>query len=519
MAHVCPLLLQRFCQNACDHHDQLALVIGDSALTYGQLHEVARRLADDLSRALAPEDTTIAVFCTRGELAYIAILATWMTGRVYVPVSPSTPAERNRAMLATCRSRVIVVDEAGASGLAAVVEGRDISITATSHPAVQLAVMRAPLGDHRVGSSEELVADSEQLAYIMFTSGSTGVPRGVAITEQNALCYVSEILEHDPVQVGDRFAQTVELTFDPSIHDMLVCWSAGATLLPLLGNARFAAIDFIRERRITHWTSVPSLAAFMKKMRWLRPGLFPDLRVSAFGGEALPLELAEAWQLAAPSTVIDNFYGPTETTIAVTRHRYSAESHNPTGFVPIGRPFASVTAVALDEAMRELPDGTPGELFVSGAQLAAGYYGDPVATAQKFITRPGVPGRWYRTGDLVTYTAAHGFLFLGRTDDQIKVSGHRIQLSDVEHAGRVASGCEHVVALGWPDLAPGLVGGIVLFVATASLDVQATLQACRALLPAYMVPRQVLVLAEFPLSTNGKTDRRALRQLLADGAA
>jgi acyl-coenzyme A synthetase/AMP-(fatty) acid ligase len=266
---------------------------------------------------------------------------------------------------------------------------------------------------------------------------------------------------------------------------------------------------------------VPSTAVVLRKLRKLAPGAFPGLRLSLFCGEALPAELAAAWAAAAPGSIVENLYGPTELTIACTLYRWDPE-RSPReceqGLVPIGAPYPGMQARVVDESLHEVPPGEAGELLMTGPQLSLGYWQDPERTAAAFVVPPGHDAVFYRTGDRVRRPRGDGPLaYLGRVDHQIKIQGYRVELGEIESTLREIAGVDVAIAVGWPENAGGA-DGVVAFLGADALDVAAVLRAARARLPNYMVPREIRLVREFPLNANGKVDRRALRRRIADGA-
>jgi acyl-coenzyme A synthetase/AMP-(fatty) acid ligase len=255
----------------------------------------------------------------------------------------------------------------------------------------------------------------------------------------------------------------------------------------------------------------------MRRFGVLKPGMYPGLRLSLFCGEALPVETVRQWALAAPNSVIENIYGPTELTIACTAYRWeSAKSPDESeqGVVPIGQPFDGMRALIVDDQLREVEHGRDGELLMTGPQLSLGYWQDEEKTRQAFVSIAGKDGIYYRTGDRVRRPAGNKpLIYLGRFDKQIKVLGHRVELGEVEAAIRQLSGLEGVVALGWPTTESGA-DGIEVFLETEGFDTTALAMQLKEKLPVYMLPRDILVLDRFPLNANGKYDRKALQLIL-----
>jgi acyl-CoA synthetase (AMP-forming)/AMP-acid ligase II len=261
---------------------------------------------------------------------------------------------------------------------------------------------------------------------------------------------------------------------------------------------------------------VPSSIGIMATLRLVKPGAFPSIRASIFCGEPLAADHAAQWQAATPNGVIENFYGPTETTVAITRYRWPRAGAPATGVVPIGCTFPDQRHRLIDPAGVEVAPGETGELCFAGDQVAAGYWANPAETAVRFTQLPGGDERWYRTGDLAREDAGGCLHFLGRIDEQVKVRGFRVELQEIDHAVRAAAGAALVATVAWP-VRHGSAEGIVAFIASdGAVDEAAILAQCRARLPDYMVPRSIRRVDVLPLSSNGKTDRRALIQRLEE---
>ena len=477
-------LARVFADSATRYPDRPALRVGGATYSYGELLERARRLAGAIAATPAGDPPLCAVHAERSLHAYTGILGALLAGRGYVPLGPSFPAERTRVMLERSGATVVIADpesaevlgEAFAGGPAEVAVlcpgsdappswARDGRRTVLCAP--DLERMRAPLAEE--------AGDEQDIAYLLFTSGTTGLPKGIGIRDANVTAYLDAARERFALGPDDRCSQTFALTFDLSVHDMFVCWDAGACLCVPPARAAMAPGPFIQEEGLTAWFSTPSTAVMMDRLRMLRSGAFPTLRWSLFCGEALTAQTAEAWQRAAPASALDNLYGPTEATIACTVYRWSPETSPDecvNGVVPIGRPFGRTVTAVLDDSLRPVPDGVMGELFLGGDQLAPGYWRDPERTAQAFVSAPALTpaGPWYRTGDLAAVDVRGNLVYRGRTDDQIKIRGHRVELQEVEAAARATSAATAAVALGWPRTPAGADGIILYLVGAAAPD-------------------------------------------------
>ncbi|HWA36483.1 MAG TPA: amino acid adenylation domain-containing protein [Burkholderiales bacterium] len=504
-----------------------ALQLADQVLNYRQLHERAGVLAGTLLRAVPGNEPPLtAVFGHRSVTAYAGVLAALLRGHGYVPLNPAFPADRTRTMLVHSGCRGVIVDASGARELDQVLAGvaPGLTFVLPEHDDVSAFAARWPvhrfLGARELGGAAAPVpaADPDAIAYLLYTSGSTGQPKGVMVAHRNVTRFVDVMVERYGITEHDRFSQTFDLTFDLSAFDMFVAWERGACLCcPTQAQKMFPG-KYISDCELTVWFSVPSTVALMSRLRMLGPGKYPRLRWSLFCGEALPADLMRAWAAAAPGSVLENLYGPTELTIACTLYRWDA-GRSPAeceqGIVPIGEPYPGMRVLVADEAQKEVPVGEVGELLMTGPQLSLGYYKDPQRTAAAFVTPPGRPEVFYRTGDRVRRPAeGRPLVYLGRIDNQVKIQGYRVELGEIESVLREEAGVELAVAIGWPLNASGA-DGIVAFVAGHPEDTRELRERVILRLPPYMQPSEIRVVKEWPLNANGKIDRRALRDSLA----
>jgi acyl-coenzyme A synthetase/AMP-(fatty) acid ligase len=260
----------------------------------------------------------------------------------------------------------------------------------------------------------------------------------------------------------------------------------------------------------------------MRKKNTLKPGTLPSLRISLFCGEPLPAETAASWQAAAPDSIVENLYGPTELTIACLWYRWNSSTSPDqcvNGIVPIGRPFDGLGAAVVDDELQIVEEGSPGEFCVCGPQTTPGYWRDSSKTAERFVDLPGqqFPAeRFYRTGDRVRKLSSGDYVYLGRTDHQIKVMGFRVELGEVEACLLTEANTVEAVAIGWP-VKHGSAEGIVAFVSGVGIDLEWTRSEARRRLPDYMVPNEIRVIDTMPLNANGKIDRNALISSLGEG--
>ena len=519
-------LAHPFYNHARTAPERLALSVNQREFTCGELAELAERIAAWLqSRRVetkeedAKEETRlVGILASRSWPAYAGILGTAWAGAAYVPLNPDWPEHRLLSILETTKLDTLIIDDRGQKLLTpGVLKGMKHILAPASRestPPISGFDALPPHDPQHVPTDRE----PDDLAYVMFTSGTTGTPKGVMVTTGNVCSFLTAMQSVYPhLSADDRVSQTYDLTFDPSVMDMFMTWSAGASLHVVPAAQMLGPSRFIRDHQLTCWFSVPSTIAFMRDLKMLAPGAFPSVRYSIFCGEPLPASSAELWRQAAPNSRIDNLYGPTEATVVCIGQTYG-EPNSVTesrGTVATGKPFCGMQAAVLDASLNFLQPGEKGQLALSGRQVARGYFNDPQKTAERF---PTIEDKvWYLTGDL-TYQDADGrFHHLGRIDNQVKVLGNRVEMEDVEAHLREVCGVDSVSAVPWP-VTNGSAGGIVAFVAGSALDSGEIREKMQARVPKYMVPTEVRFLLRLPMSVAGKTNRKALSATLAEGS-
>jgi amino acid adenylation domain-containing protein len=510
-----------FFQQAREHPRRIALAIEDATWTYGELCQWAQRVAGWLAKQDAPP-ARVGILASRTFETYASILGACWAGAAYVPISPKLPEERLRDILRRTQMDALVVDAQGLgliAGLRDALPRRVLAPMNETSPAFPGGGASLQFFDDLPAfdsTDEPRQMNEDALAYIIFTSGTTGAPKGVMISCGNLRNFVDSIQGRYRLQPDDRVAQPSEVSFDNSVFDLFNAWEAGAALYVVPANQLLGPIRFLQRHAITVWYSVPSFAISMQRMKMLSPGALPALRYSAFAGEALPQSTAEAWKLAASSSIVDCLYGPTETTVVCTGDRFSDEAHitEARGIVSIGTAFPGMDAAIFDEAQSTLADGEQGEIAFSGNQVAKGYFGDEPLTEARF---PVIDGRrWYLTGDLAYRNADGRYHHMGRVDNQVKISGNRVELEEVEAHLRIVCGTESVAAVAWP-MQFGTAGKLIAFVAGSLAPAAEIGPALKQRLPDYMVPARIYFRDAIPMSSNGKIDRKELYRLLDAG--
>lgn len=500
-----------FFNTACRQPAANALWVEGRYWNYVELSDRAESVAR-LLRQTAPSSKRCLLFGYRSVEAYVGLLGILRAGMAYVPLNPKFPPARNAAIIERSGGDVLLVDRQCQAAWDDVRSLLKSPLTVIRLDDEDMALH----GDALVLAPQGAESD---LAYILFTSGTTGEPKGVQISHASAGVYVKSIGRLFPSTGPVRHTQLFDLTFDLSVHDMFVCWASGGCLHVPRDEDMLKPWEFIKQHEITHWFSVPSMAGFMMQFRKLAPNAYPGLEMSMFCGEALPYSVAEAWRQAAPNGRLVNLYGPTEATVSFTHFEFEPSADlSRLSAVPIGHFLPGQETVIVNEQLEQLPPGKAGELLLGGSQLSEGYISSQATDHQKFFHRNYAgkeSGRWYRTGDLVLKSDSFGLLFRGRLDTQIKLRGYRIELQEVEHVISLLSCTAICAVIPWPVDTNNAPLGLVAFVQGEQVPEhdKEILQVCRTQLPEYACPERIVRLAKFPLNSNGKIDRSQLRVL------
>jgi D-alanine--poly(phosphoribitol) ligase subunit 1 len=476
--------------------------------SYGELNLLADRIAGVLSAKGLRQGHVAAMFHDKSPVAYAAMLACLRLGIVYTNLDADSPWERLRRILGSCQPSVIINAyrqiphraALAADGFANVLHLRDIDGSTRTDPLPEFT---------SVGGGSP--------AYIMFTSGSTGMPKGAVMSHANLLWFISWARERFSITPDDVLTNVNPIYFDNSVFDFYLAIFSGAALLPLVAeqvrDAR-ALVRLINGSGCTLWFSVPSLLVYLLTTHALAASDFPDVRKIIFGGEGFPkAKLKELYDIFGDRVDLENVYGPTECTCICSSHTVGvADFDDMQSLAPLG-----FLAQNFDYEILSQDESDPdfGELFLRGPQVGSGYYNDPGRTAQSFIQNPRHSAYLdigYRTGDLVRRDRCGWLHFKGRADFQIKHMGYRIELEEIEAAFNALPGVKECAVI-YQRLGEGL-GQIRAFVATSSSSsADELLHGAAGILPPYMIPRSVTIMDSLPKNANGKIDRAALSDI------
>ncbi|MFH9091009.1 amino acid adenylation domain-containing protein, partial [Streptomyces sp. NPDC017673] len=448
-----------------------------------------------LEHGVGPE-SLVAVLMERSVETVVALLAVLKAGGAYVPLDVRSPAERLSRVMADTGAPVLLTDRAS-RGVEFEHAARVLVVDDTGQPAA------SPSDDPGITSRPE------QLAYVMYTSGSTGVPKGVAVTHADVVALAAD--RRFRTDAHRRVLMHSPHAFDASTYEMWVpLLSGGTVVVAPPGDLDVRALE--REIRDQGVTALWLTAGLFRLLAQEAPGAFTGVREVWTGGDVVPSAMVRRVLEACPGIVVTDGYGPTETTTFATCHPLRSVAEV-TDTVPIGRPMDGMRVYVLDAGLRLVPVGVAGELYIAGAGLARGYLNRPGLTAERFVADPyGAPGtRMYRTGDVVRWSADGRLVFIGRADDQVKLRGFRIEPGEIE---AVLAGCDGVAqaAVVVREDAPDVkrLTAYVVPEGGAAPDAQSLRARVAAVLPDYMVPSAFVVLEALPLTPNGKLDRKAL---------
>jgi amino acid adenylation domain-containing protein len=499
---------QLFEDQARRRPDLVAAAHGEERLTYGELNARANRVARGLLAAGVRRETVVAVMMERNLDWMVSVLAVLKAGGVYLPLEPHFPPDRIERVLERAGCRLALSEPRSSAAL-----DRAVARLGGARRLFVGEVLQEPLS----GENVDIDVAADQLAYIYFTSGSTGEPKGAMCEHAGMLNHLLAKIDDLGVEEGGVVAQTAPQCFDISLWQLMSALLVGGRTLiveqeAVLDVERF--LDRVVDGHVSVLQVVPSYLDAVLSYLEQRPRALPDLRCVSVTGEAVKKELVQRWFAVNPDIPLVNAYGLTETSDD-TNHEVMTVAPDHAS-VPVGRPISNVHVYVVDEALEPVPLGAVGEIVFSGVCVGRGYVNDPERTQAAFMFDPHRRGaRLYRSGDFGRWLPDGKLEFLGRRDAQVKVSGFRIEIGEVENALLKADGVRDgaVVVVERAERGPFLVG---FCSGPRPVDVEAVRAALGRTLPPYMVPTVLLWQPTLPLTPNGKIDRKALTALAAE---
>ena len=519
-------LLQHLLSNSAKAFpDNVAVAGRDESMTYAELDQVSDRLAATLIERGVRRGDRVGIYMSKSVASIVSIHGILKAAAVYVPLDPNAPPARLAYVIEDCGIRCLLTSTSKAGAIARIFPEANpldlVILTDNSGPPPDdlrcsvlswAEVLRRPSAP----DFDREPSIETDLAYILYTSGSTGVPKGVMISHLNSLTFVRWAHETMEVTSDDRVSNHAPLHFDLSIFDIFAAFRAGATVVPVpngLSPFPVRLAEWIENSRISVWYSVPSVLSMMVLQGNLERFRFESLRTVAFAGEVFPVKYLRELMERIPHADYYNLFGPTETNV-ITYHKVGAIASDQTEPIPIGSACENTEVFALTDSGDVVKGpGQVGELYARGSCVAQGYWGDVEKTDRSFISHvegQNRPGRAYRTGDLVTLGPDGEYRFLGRRDHMIKTRGYRVELGEIETVLYDHPEVEEAAVVGVPD---ELIGNRIkaFVVRNGSHAGRTELQSfCAMRLPKYMVPETIEFRESLPRTSTGKVDKPAL---------
>ncbi|HLF03779.1 MAG TPA: amino acid adenylation domain-containing protein [Dehalococcoidia bacterium] len=523
------LLPQLATHSAAQHPDREAVVFEDRSITYRELDALSNRLAHALRGGGVTPGDRVGIYLNKGIESVVAILGIHKAGAAYVPLDPGAPVRRIAFIIGNCAMKAMVSSPQKAAGLREALPGGSplqcLVLTGDAGSSQEEALGQARTvtwGQVLQMPDTPLPATGlveDDLAYILYTSGSTGEPKGVAISHRASLTFVDWGCDTFQVRPQDRLANHAPLHFDLSTFDIFVALKAGATVVLVpesLSVFPRTLADFIEQQGITIWYSVPSVLTRLVLYGELTRHHFPQLRAVLFAGEVFPIKYLREFKAQVPHPQYYNLYGPTETNVC-TYYQVKEQDVAPDRVepLPIGKACANTDTFVLTDRYELAAPGQVGELFVRGPSLMKGYWGLPERTRQALVSdtvrSPWSGAQMYRTGDLVREDADGNYIFLGRRDNQIKSRGYRIELGEIETALYAHPKVEEAAVVAIPD---DEIGNAIKAVVVAKAGLQVGRgeleHFCAQRIPKYMVPSMIEFRSTLPKTSTGKVDKPLL---------
>ena len=520
------LLHQLLSESAARYPDKDALSFKDEKMTYGELEKESNRLASGLSEMGLKRGERAGIYMNRCITSIVGVFGIMKAGVTYVPIDPLCPPARLSYIMNKCGIKYLLTTQEKLTNIE--------QVFPANSPLENILVMNGlDSGSRSIGSaklfswqdlretaSEDALrmnmVDSD-LAYILFTSGSTGNPKGVMLSHLNSLTFVNSVHDFFQIRMNDRFSNICPLHFDMSVFDLFVAIKAGATVVIIPETTTIFPVklaEVIAKNRISVWNSVPSALSLLASYRNLDSHDLSSLRLILFAGEKFPLKYLRRLQEAVPGAKFCNMYGQTEANSS-TYYWVEQLPSDAKASLPIGRSLPNFEVFSLDEDGKRVTEpGQEGELYVRASTVALGYWGEVEKTEKAFVKnplRPDLNERVYKTGDVVSLDPQGNYVFLGRKDHMIKSRGYRIEIGEIETVLNNHPEIGNAVVIPIPDELIGNRISVIIVPSTpGKMKKEDILQYCSQHLPRYMIPESIEFRDSLPTTSSGKVDRKKL---------
>ncbi len=514
-----------FWHYANNHTDNDCLHENGTYYSYGQIAQKSLQIASLLQEL--SKDINVDIVTIMGEknlTSYAALLGILTAGKTYCPLAVKAPIIRKQEILQQSESSIIIVSKDFFDDLQDLLShrytiGNTQSLVIISFDKISDNIKETyPIHDYHdlhettfaplTYDAFASIGDKNDNAYLLFTSGTTGKPKGVPVKHRNITGYLANAQKILMIQPSDKLSQIFALGFDFSVHDIFLCFNQGASLYPIPPAAMMAPAQFLQQHQINFFSAVPSTFHLMQKLGLLKEDAFPAIRKTCFGGEALSVDILKAWQKAASNSDIYNFYGPTEASVFVSFYQWQEEKSYK-NYASLGKIFDNQHYRIIDADGQQ---SNQGELYLGGTQVIDGYWKNPEKTQESFVTFADTGKQiWYKTGDIVKKDDDGFLYFVSRADHQIKRDGNRVELEEIAVILRKISGQEMTSAIVIDKNNSQQIFGFIEGDKTL-INKRDIINETKKYLPYYMVPDKIIVIAEMPLNQNGKIDRNILKE-------
>lgn len=504
-----------------EYSDLKSIKISNDEVLYSDLNLNALKIASLINR-LKLKNETIAVVGQRNFTSYFAILGIIYSGCNYTPISLKFNKEKILSILKDCEIKMLIGTKVEINEIEKILISQNNSHTVKYIVQEETGKTNDRLLKFNFKEEEPLKEPIKSnyldLIYILFTSGSTGRPKGVMVSNKNVLSYLKAISHIWPIKPGFKASQFHEFSFDPSISDLFYTWLNGGVLCVVPEEELMMPYEFIKRENIQIWSSVPTVFNFMYKLKILNPNVFPLLIKIRFAGEPLQKELADACLKAAPNAQVENHYGPTESTVDVSRHLYSENEKNKNFYnsiIPIGKPLIGNTIRIIDNESKIINYGNIGEIIYKGDQVSNGYLNDKLKTNLKFVkfSWDETKETWYKSGDLGFINNDGDLEYVGRIDSQIKIGGKRIEIGEIEAAFNKYHKTKGIVIVAVKNK-QNIVENLIAFTINKleNSEEKNIKNDITQHIEKIFIPKKIIFIENFPLTISGKIDRKELEK-------